>query len=351
MTCCPATSRLDALATTRSCRRGWLGLALFAAASLPASCQEASSVRFPRIAELRLLLPPATRLAAEFGTAAASASHHGFSEPRGSSSQVRAPGYLGISFHDLTEEQATGLHIRGAHGVEVIMIDHDGPAGVAGLRPADVILSLNGQLVTSSEALRRMIREEGAGAGIVLTVLRGGSSVTVNAQLADRSDVERAALARIPPDPAPPVGNGPMISSFAEDSAAASAAPASAHGQSFLSTVLHIAPYTGLELSGMEPQLAMFFGAPRDQGLVVETVVSGSPAAAAGLRAGDVLLRADGQTVHSASEWTRHLHASKQNPITLQVLRDKRELTLTLKPQLKHHSLLELPLPSLAVKG
>lgn len=264
--------------------------------------------------------------------------------PKGIPSHV--PGYLGIMFQDLSDEQSSTLHVMGGRGVEVTMVDHDGPAGKAGLQVHDFIVSMNGQMISGADGLRRMIHDAGVGAGIVLMVVRGGRQVTVNAQLAYRGEVEREALARMAEPDASAVGDGsPVVSGFVESYDAESTAPAtSGHGPAFLLQMLHTAPFTGLSLEAMEPQLAGFFGSSTGGGLLVETVVPNSAAATAGLRAGDVVLRADSIAVKSMADWVKRLHAGKGHAIVLTVLRDKHEQTMTLIPEAKRHSTLEWPM-------
>jgi len=252
-----------------------------------------------------------------------------------------APGYLGILFEDLSDEHATSLHLKSGRGVEVVMVDHDAPAGKAGLQLHDVMVSLNGQMITSADALRRMIHDAGAGAGIALVVLRGGQQITVNTQLAYRGEVEREAAARMAAADLPVGEDVPEVEGDAVDPVAADT---SSRSRGFLLEMLHTAPFTGLMVESMEPQLAGFFGAPTGVGLLVVTVEPNSPAAAAGLRAGDVILKADSFEVKSTNAWVRRLHASRGRGMALVVLRDKQEQTMMLIPELKKHSRVECPL-------
>ena len=67
--------------------------------------------------------------------------------------------YLGVDTRDVTSDRLAPLHLKDERGVEVTMVDQDAPAGKAGLKENDVILTMNGTDVQSVEQLRRMIHD------------------------------------------------------------------------------------------------------------------------------------------------------------------------------------------------
>lgn len=242
------------------------------------------------------------------------------------------PGYLGVGFHD-----AVG------RGVEVILVDHDGPAGKAGLQPHDILLSLNGQVIASADALSRMIHATVPGTGVTLVVLRDGQQMKVTVQIADRMVVERAVRARVAADTALEEADPPVAEFSDADPSVPPAPVGKANTRSFIGTVLHLAPFTGLALQTMEPQLAEYFGDSEGYGLLVQQVAPDSPAAFCGLRAGDVLLRANSVPLKKAGDWERRLKAAQGQAMALSVLRDHHEIVVSLTPEARHHSMVDWP--------
>src|SRR2546421_3726425 len=95
--------------------------------------------------------------------------------------------YLGVDIADVSTERLSTLKLKEEHGAEVTMVDQDAPAGKAGLKEHDVILTLNGAAVESAAQLRRMIRETPAGRVVTLGISRDGQPQWLKAQLANRS--------------------------------------------------------------------------------------------------------------------------------------------------------------------
>ena len=255
--------------------------------------------------------------------------------PGGGHSQ--GPGYLGIMVRDVTDAEISTLHLKSAHGAEVTMVDHDGPAGKAGLRAHDVILSVNGTTVDDEESLHRVLHDLQPGRTVSLNVCRDGAEQTVNATMANRTELEKQAWEQHWVVPEPPT-----------EEAVATTPPAASRGgfgHGFMSGhLLALTPaYTGAQVDAMGAQLAGYFGVKDGKGLLVHEVDPNSPAAIAGLQAGDVVTKVNGGRVASKSDWSRALRDSKGHPVSLLVVRDRHEQTLTMVPDAKHRSAVDPP--------
>ena len=269
-------------------------------------------------------------------------------------------GYLGIDVRDVSEDQVTVLHLRDPRGAIIIRVDHDGPAGKMGLHERDVILQMNGASVDGEETMRRMLRETAPGHTVTLLVSRDGQQMTLSAQMADKDQVERdawnnhlggangtvssgAATSGLYGPQAP--ATGLPTGEVADQGAPPSGPPAAAsrYGRSFLGTLLMSPSYTGALLEKMSPQLSGFFGVGDGQGLLVRSVEPDSPAAQAGMRAGDVVTRANLLPVKTMSEWAKVIKEAKGRPVTVTLMRDRAVKTVTLTPDGKRRSDLEVP--------
>ena len=267
------------------------------------------------------------------------------SQHGGTGSGTKVPGYLGIDVRDVPEVEATLLKLKDTRGAEIIRVDHDGPAGKMGLREHDVVLQMNGATIEGEDQIRRLLREIPPGRTVALTISRDGQRMMLTAQMADRTAVERQAWEQ---HLANPVGGGPqapLTGLPSEDPAAAGGQsvssgpmPVSKYAQAFLGKILPAPSYTGVMLERIGPQLSQYFGVPRGTGLLVKGVDSMSPAAVAGIRAGDVVVRADSKAVSTLADWTKIVREAKGRPVTVVVLRDRKETVTTVTPDAKKHS-------------
>jgi membrane-associated protease RseP (regulator of RpoE activity) len=217
------------------------------------------------------------------------------------------------------------LKLKEEHGVEVTLVDQDAPAGKAGVKERDVILSINGNQVESVEQLRRMIHEIPPGRLVTLGISRDGQPLTLKAQLADRKKTfamgspGKAFTFAMPAMPAMPVMPATPGTPFMPEMDV----PVSI-------VVVHTSGRSGLMVENLTPQLGDFFGAKNGQGVLVRSVEKGSLAEKSGFRAGDVIVKVNGEFIHDSGDFTHALHGRKNNPLNVSIIREKKEQNLTL---------------------
>lgn len=212
--------------------------------------------------------------------------------------------YLGVHVQEVTADRARELKLSDEHGAEVTMVQEDSPAEKAGLKKGDVVLEYNGQRVEGTEQFVRFVRETPSGRTAKLTVWRGGSKQTIAAAIGTRSNVSKfkgdldslRSTWRMPDMPRPFMGMRSQM--------------------------------LGIEAEGLDGQLAGYFGVK--QGVLVRSVTAGSAAEKAGLKAGDVIVKAAGKEVQSASDVSSAVRArGESKTMAISVMRDRKETSLT----------------------
>jgi serine protease Do len=249
-----------------------------------------------------------------------------------SSEDVGGSSYLGVDTRDITPDRLGALKLKEEKGVEVTMVDQDAPAGKAGLKEHDVILTVNGAEVESVEQLRRMIRETPPGRVVTLGLSRDGQPMTIKVQLADRKNNNYAYgysygpkgkdfHIEIPPiPPIPDIGDIDIPVSI---------------------VVVHSSARSGLMVENLTPQLGDFFGTKNGQGVLVRSVEKGSRADKAGFRAGDVIVKINGEPIHDSSDFSHALRSRKENTANIAVIRDKKEVNINITLPQRNQSDLE----------
>lgn len=244
-----------------------------------------------------------------------------------SSEEGGTSAYLGVDIADVTAERLSALKLKEEKGVEVTMVDQDAPAGKAGIKEHDVILTMNGTTIESGAQLRRMIHETPPGRVVTLGLSRDGQAVTVKVQLGDKHKEYSFAEPNMkdfhfqPPDMRMmPDIDIPSINMIVVTSSARS----------------------GLMVENITPQLGEFFGVKNGNGVLVRSVQKGSRAEKAGFRAGDVIIKVNDQPVHDTSDFTHAVRSRSGNAVNVSVVRDKKEQNLNLTlPEGKDSSSIE----------
>jgi membrane-associated protease RseP (regulator of RpoE activity) len=238
--------------------------------------------------------------------------------------------YMGVRTEDVTKDRLEALKMKEETGAEVMAVDQDAPAGKAGIREHDVIVTVNGQKIDSEEQLRRVVREIPPGRQINVGILRLGQPVSVQVTLADRKvvmksrvvmDHDMSVTPMAPMPPMPPMANMDIdIPNY--------------------TVMVQNTSRTGLVVENLTPQLAEFFGAKNGRGgILVRSVEKGSIAEAAGFKAGDVIIGVNKDPVADLGDWRRAVR-NNAGATPFKILREKKEQQVTLKlPEHKRSAL------------
>lgn len=262
--------------------------------------------------------------------------------------------HLGVVLEEIEADDASRLKLSEERGAFVKEVVEGSPAEKAGLKADDVILSFQGDRVWSAAQLRRLVRETPPGRRVALEVSRGGSVQALTAQLDEaRSrtfvgdgdfdfDLELPDIIRAPHAPLPPMPplaplrelewNEREIERHAREAERHARDAARDAERNVRKMVLRVGGprRLGVGYTVLTDQLAQHYGVKG--GVLISEVETDGPAALAGLKAGDLVTRADGKEIGQGQDLAEVVaEAEPGSEIALTVRRDGRDLEVKAK--------------------
>ena len=268
---------------------------------------------------------------------------------------------LGVSIRDVTKDDVTKLKLAAASGTIVEDVAKDSAAAKAGLKAGDLIVQFDGENVRSAKQFTRLVGESTTARAIKIGVMREGKRVDIEATLTaaeamDIAELTRSARAmaesgrqsaersrqeieRIRPQLQQQLQQQlselrPMLREFRMERQPGGSY--TFHGPNGMTGNFSMqGPWSmegtenrgrlGVTIQELTPELATYFGVK--DGVLVSAVRADSPAAKAGIKAGDVITTVNEKPIGDGGALVEQL-GNKDGDVTIGVTRDKKALSL-----------------------
>jgi serine protease Do len=178
-------------------------------------------------------------------------------------------GWLGVLIQEITQEIADSLGMKSAKGALVSSATEGGPAEKAGVKTGDVILKFNDIEIESMKELPKVVAGTPVGKSVPLVILRNGKELTLNVVLGELELAEKENL----------IGQANNSGSDSKEY----------EKLGFVAEELNSSNKSKFNIKDV------------DKGIVITSVKEESPAQAAGIVAGMVIVRVGQVEVNSLS--------------------------------------------------
>ena len=233
---------------------------------------------------------------------------------------ARDQGRLGVSIQDVTAELKVKQNLSVDHGAYVIDVEEESPAEKAEIKKGDVIIRFDGEEIESSRDLTKLVKRTKPKRSVPVEIVRKKEHKVVTAT----------------------IGHEPGIRAFSFDFGGRNFhymprmpriphIPRIPHGLGMIHRDEGMGELFGLEVEELTKQLAEYFEVPDGKGVLVTEVERGTAADTAGFKAGDVILKAGGNSVRDIGDLRDEFLNSKKEEIPVEIRRKGKPLTLSLK--------------------
>lgn len=198
-------------------------------------------------------------------------------------------GWLGVSIPETPEDIRNQLELPANRGAMVHNLFTDSPAWESGLQPGDVIVAVNGASVRSPEELTLFVGNLIVGEEATFEVVRFGDTQELTVTIGRRDDEQTVVAAQE-----------------------------------------RLWPGLRIDVAGAEARSA--FSLPEDEeGLLIQAVENSTPAAASGLRRGDLVTSVNGEGIADASDFYRELGDARGENLDIDYFRGDEQRSTTIQ--------------------
>jgi serine protease Do len=180
-------------------------------------------------------------------------------------------GWLGVIIQDIDGNLASYFGLNDKSGILVSRVVEASPAEKAGLKPGDIIISLDDKKIKNTEALIREILKKSVGDRVGLGVIRDSKLYSVSVEIGERPE-DRNVVAQKKTEP------------------------------QVAQKVIKI--WRGLGVADIASEIVHRFKISAETGVIVISVQPGSPAEQAGIRPGDVIYEINRTPVNSVRDYS-----------------------------------------------
>jgi membrane-associated protease RseP (regulator of RpoE activity) len=209
-------------------------------------------------------------------------------------------GGMGVALEKADEVLLAQLGLPAGEGLVVRKVNDNSPASRAGIKPLDLIKSIDGKPLKNVDEAGKLF--EAAEQPVTVDLIRQGKPIQVKVTPEKKNNTFQFL----------------------------SSEPVQGIQSEF---------WVGVEVSPVDNTLRSHLGIPGGQGLVVTSVHQGSPAERAGVKANDILLSFGGKSLEKPADLVRGIKATGEKEVKLELIRAGKRLASDIKPERRGQAL------------